>query len=106
MILKTKFDIDDKVYSIVKQFGKWGIFSVPLTIGKVTKSIIDSPGTEKTIFCNYRPQKGEEESYMCAETGIGTGQIYKAENLFSSKKFAEKRCKELNARIESEAAHG
>jgi len=51
--------------------------AVQLTIGQVSVTVIDSPGTDGgAMFTNYQPQQSREERYMCVETGIGSGTVY------------------------------
>jgi len=96
MILNTKFNIGDKVFCACERGNKI-ILEGPFTIGSVRKSVTDSPGREgETIFDNYKPRKSEEESYMCVETGIGSGQLFYAENLFSTCEEAVEEFKKLN----------
>ena len=48
-----------------------------LTIGQVSVTVIDSPGTGVgALFSNYKPQQGREERYMCVETGVCSGTVY------------------------------
>ena len=58
-----------------------------LTIGQVSVTVIDSPGTGGgAMFSNYKPQQGREERYMCVESGIGSGTVYTLdEHIFSDK---------------------
>lgn len=65
-----------------------------LTIGQVRIAITDSPGTSNhwgsvTSYdgegnTNYSPIQKREEQYMCVETGIGSGSLYPAEDLFAT----------------------
>lgn len=59
----------------------WIIMKKDLTIGLIR---IEANGNN--IKCQY----------MCEETGIGTGSIWKEEELFLSVEMAEKECKKLN----------
>lgn len=94
MILETKYNIGDKVFAAFEI-----VFNNPLTIGKIEKSIIDSPGIPgETLFDNYKPQKQEEEKYMCIETGIGSGSVYPVEELFTTSEAAEKRFRDKLAK--------
>ena len=75
----------------------------PLTIGKIRVEQTDSPGIAgETLFDNYKPQEAYEEGYMCVETGIGSGNVYRPENLFSTKEQAELRVTEVHAAKEKE----
>jgi len=49
-----------------------------LTIGLIRIECIDSPGKSgKTMFDNYKKQKSYNEDYMCIETGIGSGSVFR-----------------------------
>ena len=91
MILETKFNIGDQVYS---SYGEQ--VSGPLTIGKVQAEVTDSPGIDgETLFDNYKAQKKTENSYMCVETGIGTGARYAEDRIFKTREEAENKRKEV-----------
>ena len=49
-----------------------------LTVGQITIIHVDSKGSgdDDEMFDNYKPQKSYTESYMCDETGIGSGTVY------------------------------
>jgi hypothetical protein len=64
-----------------------------LTIGEVRVEIAESNGTDNqwggvlsysggSTETNYSPKRWRKESYMCVETGIGSGSIYDVEDLF------------------------
>jgi hypothetical protein len=90
MILTTKYNIGDKVFAAYE-----GYENIPLTIGQISKVYVDSPGmNEDTMFDNYKPQKKDEEIYMCIETGIGSGRTYLVTDLFLTPEKATKRLKE------------
>jgi hypothetical protein len=85
MIIQTKYAIGNTVYHLNGCFTftkrekgkrndskKWFIQG-PYTIGKILVSI----------------GKNKNEEYMCNETGIGSGVIYKSENLFLTRQAAE-----------------
>ena len=77
--------------------------AVQLTIGQVSVTVIDSPGTHGgAMFSNYKPQQGREERYMCVESGISSGTVYTLdEHIFSDKE----QCLAANAaRIQAEKA--
>lgn len=64
----------------------------PLTIGRVGVEITDSPGLEgESMFSNYGPQQERREHYMCLETGVGSGSVYNAEDLFATEAEALER---------------
>ena len=73
MQFNSIFSIGDKVWVIDGS-------GIPreVTVGQVRVCQTDSPGCgEETIFDNYKPQKNYTEEYMCVETGIGSGNVYK-----------------------------
>lgn len=86
MKIFSRFNCGDKVWCI--QNGK---NIVALTIGQINIKITDSPGRlGETIFDNYKPQTGREESYMCVESGIGSGAVFTFnKNIFATKIEAE-----------------
>jgi hypothetical protein len=85
MKLYSKFNPGDKVWCIDK-----GEIAVELTVGQVCVKITDSPGKPGTIFDNFKPQSGHEESYMCVETGINSGSVFTLDrNIFMTKNEAE-----------------
>ena len=50
-----------------------------------------------SIFDNYGPQtESYKEQYMCYETGIGSGALWPADQLFYTKKEAQSECDRLN----------
>ncbi len=71
-----------------------------LTIGKVKVSITakDSVGMlEHEGFWNYGTQKAKyEETYMCKETGIGSGSLHDVSTLWFTAEEAEAECKRRN----------
>jgi len=54
--------------------------------------ITDSPGRSgEELFDNFKPQKSYKEQYMCVETGIYSGYVYKlGKDVFATKQDAEK----------------
>jgi hypothetical protein len=78
---------------------RWRIVG-QLTIGeiRVEARAEDLQGfNPDTIFDNYGPQEGfYKESYMCRETGIGSGSVYRGEVLFKTKEEAQAECDRLN----------
>ncbi len=85
MKLYSKFSPGDKAWAI-----QHGNKVVELTIGQICIKITDSPGKPDTIFDNYRPLSGREESYMCVETGINSGSVYTLDkHIFMTKNEAE-----------------
>ena len=84
MKLETKFNLGDVVWHLSRN----GEIQ-RLTLGQVRVEVTDSPGIGNTIYDNFKAQRGRKESYMAVETGIGSGYVYDANDLFSSKKEAE-----------------
>ena len=70
--------------------------SEPLTIGRISVKVTSIKPTG--MFENvgvYNPDNIKyETSYMCYETGIGSGNVYYEDKLFSSKEEAEKKLRE------------
>ena len=67
-----------------------------LTIGKVSKSVIESKGIEgEELFDNYKAQKSEEEKYMCVETGIGSGSVYDVSRIHRTSEEAKEKLAEI-----------
>lgn len=98
MQFDTVYDFGDIVFAATEN-GAIG----PLTIGKIRVEQTDSPGIEgETLFDNYKPQQSFEGEYMCVETGIGCGTVFKEENLFPTKEQAELRIAEVNAAKENQ----
>ena len=80
MKFESKFNIGDK-------------FFVPLdgvptlvTVGSITIEHIDSRGIDgEELFDNYKPHKRHKETYMCDETGVGSGSVWElGRNVFST----------------------
>ena len=68
---------------------------VPMTVGEIQirKRCEHIGADQDNIFNNYGNQKAfSEERYMCYETGIGTGTLWPAEDLFYLEKEAQKEC--------------
>jgi len=71
-----------------------------LTIGEIRieyrcKHVSD----DDTMFDNYGSQNEKyTEKYMCYETGIGSGTLHNADNLFSTEKEALEECEKRNKR--------
>ena len=77
---------------------QWQVNHMILTIGQVRITITDSPGQEgETVFDNFKEQHGREESYMCIETGIGSGSVHRADTLYPSIEAAQTECDRRNA---------
>ena len=71
MKFESRFDIGGKVFVPIN-----GI-STQVTIGKVTIEHTDSKGRPgEDLFDNYKPQKKYKETYMCDETGVGSGSCW------------------------------
>jgi len=102
MIISTRFSNGDEVYGIQKTYStdSWCAIG-PLTIGRVEVKITDSPGIGgEDTFSNYMEQRGFEENYMCVETGIGTGTVYRVDTLFRTHDDAKAYAKKRNTEIE------
>lgn len=75
----------------------WAVDSSPMTIGMVRVEVKQSPGLPGgSRFTNYSAQDGREESYMCVETGVGSGSIHRVERLYPSKEAAQDDVYEMN----------
>jgi len=69
----------------------------PFTVGKVSVEITESQGVEGHLGDNYKPQSKREESYMCEETGVGSGVAYRLERgVFGSREEAQAECDKRN----------
>lgn len=91
MILETKYNIGDTVYVAYPDRATF-----PLIIGQVRKSVTDSPGRDgEKMFSNFLPQKKEIEEYMCVQTGIGSGNVYPLERVFSTPEEAQHKLNEI-----------
>lgn len=100
MKIETKFGNGDIVYGIQRIYStdSWDVIG-PMTIGQIRVYVTDSPGIEgEETFNNYMAQKEYKEQYMCVETGIGTGTIHYADDLFITKSEAiyEKNKRNIN----------
>jgi len=62
---------------------KWQVHEQELTIGQVRIKVV----------ANYILHYEDETDYMCLETGVGSGSIYREEDLFPTKEEAEAECK-------------
>ncbi len=75
----------------------WRVEDSAMTVGQVRVEITRSPGLAgEDLFDNYMPQEGDEERYMLVETGVGSGTLWSAENLFASRAAALAACAERN----------
>jgi len=124
MLIESKFDINEKVY-YVRKFSKQNIMPCSVCDGKgvviLTEKEYRCPECcgdgiiIKYRVCKYNTQgrytighikviitkkknkkQNKKEVYMFYETGIGSGTIYKEEELFKTEQEAEDHCKELN----------
>jgi len=69
----------------------------PLTIGKVSVQVVESRGVEGYFGDNYAHQSKREESYMCEETGVGSGFVYYLhKGVFGSHEAAQAECDKRN----------
>ena len=80
MIFKTRFDIGDEVVLLDNGM------VLRATVGKISISHTDSKGRPgETMFNNYMPQKEYRETYMCDETGVGSGSVWElGKNIFAT----------------------
>lgn len=120
MILKSKYNIGDKVYHIRNSLkttyttckhciGTGGILdhlnkthrcSVCDGIGNIRRNkrgifVLEKVLTIGQIRCKAEKKKWKSDNnveYMCEETGIGSGSLYKEKDLFVTKKEAEEEC--------------
>ncbi len=85
MDFRSQFNIGDKVFVPIKKQ------PTLVTIGRITIEHTDSKGRNgEELFDNYKPQKGYKETYMCDETGIGSGSCWVAgKNIFATKEECE-----------------
>lgn len=68
-----------------------------LTIGEVRVLYRCERKDADSVFDNYGPQEElKEETYMCYETGIGSGTLHNSDHLFSSAEEAQAECDRLN----------
>lgn len=132
MNISTKFDIDDKVWKIVRSRPKvWeqcqfcgGSTSLIDTLYNEGTGVTGLDGTTKKCPDCYgrggahkylelewyvlddspytvgqiQMQLGHnpKETYMCHETGVGSGAVYRAEDLFATREQAEAECATRN----------
>lgn len=85
MKFESKFDIGQKVFCIV------GRQIQENTVTQIRIKYTESPGIlGENIFDNYKFQKDYKESYMCLETGTGSGNVYTYEkHIFSTREEAD-----------------
>lgn len=90
MEITTKYSCGDKVWVYLD-------YAQTLTIGQVRVKHTESAGVDggyvepnlAVQFDNYKPQSDREEEYMCVETGIGSGSVWRLDRLFDSKEECE-----------------
>lgn len=64
---------------------KTGCYNGSHTIRMTPRAVVRGPHTVgKVSFDMYTAREGEQEQYMCEETGIGTGRVYYGNRLFGS----------------------
>lgn len=80
MTFKSTFNIGDKLWAIVQEPRQ-------LTVAQIRIEYTDSKGIDdKIMFDNYKPQKSYKETYMCEETGVGSGNVFTlGEHCFKTK---------------------
>lgn len=69
------------------------------TIGRVTVERYDyNGGDPDSQFVNYKPPKpnSDKETYMMWETGVGSGTLHSADDLFATKEEAQAECGRRN----------
>lgn len=100
MIITTKFSCGDVIYVV----GRFDIrssqfcISPAMLIGQIRIKHTDSPGIPgEDTFDNYMPQSDYEESYMCVESGIGSGSIFHSPDAFSTREEAQAEADKRNA---------
>ncbi len=102
MEIKTRFNFGDKVWKVIMGFSDkdmkaTGYVPMGLTIGKVE--------VVKTVNCSYKGESSERcnqvETYMCPETGVGSGAVYRTKDLYTSQAATQKECDRLNAMWEA-----
>ena len=77
---------------------EWMTPDTTLTIGQI-RVTATCAYINDSIFSNYGSQEEErKEEYMCYETGIGSGSVYSADNLFLTKEKAQSECNRRNQR--------
>ena len=85
MKFESRFDIGSKVFV--------PLYGVParVTVGKIMIEHTDSKGRlGEGLFDNYKPQKKYKETYMCDETGVGTGDCWElGKNIFATAEECE-----------------
>lgn len=76
---------------------KWAVIGV-VTIGQVRAVItnIKSTGDFDNIGEYSEGSTVFQNEYMCYETGVGSGTVWKESLLFESKELAESECEKLN----------
>ena len=71
MKFESRFDIGDKVFVPINGM------PTQVTVGKIKIEHTDSKGRPgEDLFDNYKPQKKYKETYMCDETGVGSGSCW------------------------------
>lgn len=77
-----------------EQFKEWVVSRGPMKVGQV-RVFRHAPATASEWGGAARRE--DEEAYMCEETGVGSGTIYHAVDLFHTREAAELACQERNA---------
>ena len=76
----------------------------PYTITQVRVEITESPGVPDAWGDNSEPMSGREESYMCLETGTGSGVVYDLQKgIFATDTEAQAECEKRNAALPEKA---
>lgn len=83
----------------------WHVMPSSYTVGKVSAHRYDYDGGDPDSgFDNYRPPKpgSDKEEYMLWETGVGSGHIHYAADLFATREEAQAECDRRNEEDEEE----
>ena len=73
MKIESRFSPGDKAWVFNGRDG-----ACQMTVGQVHVVVTDSPGIDDhREYANYSAQESRAEEYMCVETGIGSGQVYR-----------------------------
>jgi len=85
---RTQYEYEPRKYMV----------DVPMcTVGQVRFEYTKSKGIEgEVMFDNYKAQEKTAEEYMLVETGVGSGTLWKANLLHSTKDEAQMECDNLN----------
>ena len=108
MEIKTKFNIGDKIFVMGSRYEVvpdtyYYLPEGPYIVGQISVKVTDSPGIPgKNLFDNYKLQKDYEESYMCVETGIGSGSIWHLDKVAATLEAINEKCYFANIKIQEQ----